>query len=64
MVAFCWDINDFPASLAKQRDANQEPLTSDVFYCEGQRWTGVLTGDKNVYLQLMSSSHPVTAEIR
>ena len=63
VVSFTWDIQDFPASLAQQRDGNQ-PLTSDVFPCEGQRWRAVLTGDHRLYLQLTSSSHPVTAEIR
>jgi len=63
VVSFTWDIKDFPASLAKQRDGKQ-PLTSDVFPCEGQRWRAVLTGDQKLYLQLISSSHPVTVEIR
>ena len=64
VVSFTWDIKDFPASLALQLESQQEPLTSDTFSCERQRWRSVLTCDKNLYLQLMSSSHPVTVLIR
>ena len=47
----------------RQRDEKQ-PLTSDAFLSEGQRRRAVFTEDQRLYLQLISSSHPVTAEIK
>jgi len=63
VVSFTWDIANFPACQAQQRNGKQ-PLTSDVFRCEGQRWRAVLTEDSRLYIQLISSAHPVTAEIK
>ena len=53
----------FPSRQDQQRNEKQ-PLTSDVFSCEGQRWRAVLTEDSRLYIQLISSAHPVTAEIK
>ena len=63
VIAFSWHINNFLAWAAEQTE-KMEPLTSPTYIDKEHRWRGVLTSDKNLYLQLLAATHPVHAEIR
>ena len=61
-MSFLWTIHDFMQHLAGV--GKTVPLTSHMFSSDGNRWRAVLTYDKELFLQLVSASHPVTVEIR
>ena len=63
VIAFSWQIKNFLAWAAEQTE-KMEPLTSPTYIDKEHRWRGVLTSDKNLYLQLLAATHPVHAEIR
>ena len=63
VIAFSWQINNFLAWAAEQKE-KMEPLTSPTYIDKEHRWRGVLTSDKNLYLQLLAATHPVHAELR
>ncbi|KAK2562633.1 TNF receptor-associated factor 5 [Acropora cervicornis] len=65
IVSFRWRLLNFPAMLRDQTDATgDDPITSEVFSCERHKWRGLLTDKKSLFLQLVSASHPITAEFR
>ena len=63
MVAFRWQMNNLLARAAEQTE-KMEPLTSPTYVDSEHRWRGVLTTEKNLFLQLLAATNPVHAEIR
>ncbi|XP_074616664.1 TNF receptor-associated factor 4-like [Acropora palmata] len=65
VASFRWTFVNFPEMTRDQGDAmGNEPVTSDHYGCEGHTWRGLLRSNGSLFLQLLSASHPVTAEIR
>ncbi|XP_044179136.1 TNF receptor-associated factor 5-like [Acropora millepora] len=65
VASFRWTFVNFPEMTRGQGDAmGNEPVTSDHYGCEGHTWRGLLRSNGSLFLQLLSASHPVTAEIR
>ena len=42
-----------------EQTEKMEPLTSQTYIDKEHRWRGVLTSNKNLYLQLLAATHPV-----
>ena len=65
VASFRWTFENFPEMTRDQGDAmGNEPITSDQYGCEGHTWRGLFRSNGSLFLQLLSASHPVTAEIR
>lgn len=65
VASFRWTFVNFPEMKRGQGDTmGNEPVTSDHYGCEGHTWRGLLRSNGSLFLQLLSASHPVTAEIR
>ena len=65
--SFRWTIQNLPRNLQIQGAGigGKEPITSPQFvHVEGHKWRALFTVDKELFLQLVEATHPITTEIR
>ena len=63
VASFLWSMNNFPDLLERQQTLDQ-PITSHLFSFNGDRWRGVITPQKDLFLQLVSSVNTIAVDIR